>query len=265
MHRSTDEGAWLKSPYDGRAELLKPEDSMRIQLGLGSDVAMCLDDVPRADDKEQAVRSKTLRTHAWARRCKEYHNNRSKGQLLFGICQGGMDAELREKSARFISGLDFDGIALGGLAIGEPIRTMRIMIRATLPHLPAAKPRYLMGVGSVNDMLECLSMGVDCFDSTFPTQNGRHGTLFTWQGSLKLSNKGYADDLGPIDKKCGCFVCRNYSRAYVHHLLSVGEPAGKKLASYHNLWFVQKLVSKSRDAIISGTFHDLKARVQKTI
>jgi len=249
MQKSTDEGALMKDPYSGITKLLTPEESMDIQLTLGSDVAMCLDDVPKHDDSLQTTRSKTLRTHSWARRCIEHHKKKRSKQLLFGIAQGGMHKDIRKKSIEFISDLGFDGIALGGLAIGEPVSTMFDMIEATIQHAPEDRPRYLMGVGSPQDLVKCIGLGVDCFDSTFPTQNGRHGTLFTFKGKLNIRRKEFSDDMAAIEADCKCQVCKTYTRAYIHHLLKVGESTGKRLASYHNLWFVQKLIEKSREAI----------------
>jgi queuine tRNA-ribosyltransferase len=263
LESSTEEGAPFRSPYSGKSELITPEKAMEIQLALGPDVAMCLDDVPKHDDPLQAVRSKTLRTHSWARRCKAYHDEHKKKQLLFGIAQGGTHKDIRKKSIEFIKALDFDGIAMGGLAIGEPISTMYEMIWASVSHLPKTKPRYLMGVGSPQDLLECISQGVDCFDSTFPTQNARHGTLFTWNGNLNIGRREYASDLGPIEDGCGCPTCKNHSRAYVRHLLGLNEPAGKILATQHNLHFIQNLIQKSREAIGEGKFEKFRAGVAK--
>jgi queuine tRNA-ribosyltransferase len=254
LQKSTPDGLYFKSPYDGTTGLITPEKAMDIQIGLGSDVAMCLDDVPRPDDTPQAVRSKTLRTHSWAKRCRTYHTKHQSSQLLFGIAQGGSDPELRRKSIAYISGLGFDGLALGGLAIGEPAEVMRQVIKTSVPLMPQDKPRYLMGVGSPEDLLECIGLGIDCFDSTFPTQNARHSTLFTWSGKLRIDRKEFADDTRAIDEKCGCMVCRNFSRAYLQHLQKANEATGKKLATYHNLTFVQELISSARLAIQQGRY-----------
>jgi queuine tRNA-ribosyltransferase len=258
LEKATHEGAYFRSPFDGKTERITPERAMEIQIALGSDVAMCLDDVPKADDNLQAVRSKTLRTHAWAKRCKEYHDIHGGKQLLFGIAQGGTDPMLRAKSAAYMTKLDFDGIALGGLAIGEPVAAMREMIAQTLPHIPSAKPRYLMGVGSPEDLLECIGQGVDCFDSTFPTQNARHQTLFTWKGKLRLDRKEYSRDLSPIDEDCGCRVCRDHTRAYLQHLFKVREATAMKLATYHNLYFIQELMTRARTAIEKDHYREWK-------
>jgi len=263
--KSTDDGTYLKSPYDGKTELITPEKAMEIQSALGSDVAMCLDDVPQHDDDRVTVTAKTARTHDWARRCKMHHDKINKKQLLFGIVQGGMSIPKRRTSAQVLRELDFDGYALGGLAIGEPISTMKRVIKATLPHLPEQKPRYLMGVGSPSDILQCIAQGVDCFDSTFPTQNSRHGTIFTLKGRLKLMNRTFKNDFSPIDKDCTCPTCKNHTRAYLHHLLNAGEPAGKMLATVHNLHFMQKLVEGARTAISEKKFTGYCRSVQKII
>jgi queuine tRNA-ribosyltransferase len=258
LQKTTDEGAYFKSPYDGKTELITPERAMEIQLALGSDFAMCLDDMPKADDDKQTVKSKTLRTHSWAKRCKEYHDKHKNDQLLFGIAQGGTDKELREKSAKFISTLNFDGYALGGLAIGEPTKDMLETIRHAAPLLPEDKPRYVMGVGSPADILECIGYGIDCFDSTFPTMNARHNTLFTWQGKLRIDRVEFRDDLTPIDPTCQCRTCKEYSRAYIHHVLRVDEAVGKKLATIHNLAFMMRLLQESRNAIEQGRWDGFK-------
>jgi len=258
--KSTEEGILMKSPFDGKSYVLTPEMAMDIQMTLAPDVAMCLDDVPRHDDDQKTILEKTERTHRWALRCKTHHNK--KGQLLFGIAQGGNDPKLRKKSIEYISSLGFDGIALGGLAIGEPISTMHDMIEKSINFAPKEKPRYLMGVGSPEDILLCILMGVDCFDSTFPTQNGRHGTIFTWKGRLKITNKKYRNDLEPIDRKCKCIACKNYSRAYIHHQLRVGEAVGKRLATFHNIFFVQELVKWAAMQIRKDTTNNLNQLIQ---
>ena len=268
LQKSAEEGAFFRSPFDGKTALLTPEDAMRIQLELGCDVAMCLDDVPQYDEDMQGIRSRTLRTHSWAKRCKKEHDrlkvdDPEKRQLLFGIVQGGTDPGLRKKSAQFISTLGFDGVAIGGLAIGEPRDVMQKMVDASVPHLPKDRPRYLMGLGRPLEILDCIAKGIDCFDSTFPTKNARHGTLFTWDGDLRINQARYAKDLSPIDKRCGCPVCRRYSRSYVHHQLKLNEPTGKRLATFHNLWFMQRLMEKARDAIQNQSFKAFLERFRK--
>lgn len=258
MQKSDDKGAHFKSPYDGKVELITPEKAMDIQIALAPDVAMCLDDVPKHDDDDKTRMAKTERTHAWAARCKSHHDKHKDRQLLFGIAQGGMDKDLRKKSIEYMKTLDFDGLALGGLAIGETVSTMYDMIEATMEHMPEDKPRYLMGVGNPADLIHAVSVGVDCFDSTFPTQNARHATIFTWKGKLRLDRVENRTDMAPLDEECGCKVCRNFSKAYIHQLLRVKEPTGMKLATYHNVYFMQKLMERIRLEIENGTFEEWK-------
>ncbi len=254
---ATGEGMLLKSPYDGRVELITPEKSMEIQLALGSDVAMCLDDVPGAGESAASAKEKTERTHRWAEQCKRYHDRHKKSQLLFGIAQGQKSIAERKKSMRHISSLGFDGTAIGGLAIGEPTGTMHRLIEATANLAPRDKPRYLMGVGSPPDILKCVCMGIDCFDSTFPTQNARHATLFTWNGPLRILHRAHSRDLSCIDSRCGCIVCRRYSRAYIHHLMKLDEPTGKMLCTMHNLAWMQGFMRIIRKRILEGTIRSL--------
>ncbi|MFW6014486.1 MAG: tRNA guanosine(34) transglycosylase Tgt [Nanoarchaeota archaeon] len=255
---TTPDFASFKSPFNGQVHEITPEKAIDIQNSLGSDVAMCLDHVPKYNDDYRAVRSKTLRTHSWARRCKEHHDKLKTKQLLFGIVQGGNFIEMRKKSIEFLEKLDFGGIAQGGLAIGEPVEKMYEMLKETTPLMPENKPRYVMGVGNPLDILECISHGIDCFDSTFPTQNARHGTLFTFNGGLKLLQKQYRNDHSSIEESCSCFACKNYSRAFIRHLLKNREGVGFELATIHNISFMQRLMEKIRKAIKMGRFNDLK-------
>jgi len=248
----TNEGVYFRNPFTGKKMLFTPETSIKIQNSLGSDVAMCLDDVPRAGDPKKRVEEAVERTFLWAGRCKEAHSNR--GQLLFGIAQGGVDRKLREKSTNQIIGLGFDGIALGGLAIGEPKKKMLEAIETSIPLLPEEKPRYLMGVGSPEDLIKAVSLGIDCFDSRMPTMNARHGTVFTESGNLNIDSSMNRLDPRPIGKNCGCFVCRDYSRAYLHHLFRTKEENALKYMSYHNLFFIQNMMNRIRESIQEGKF-----------
>jgi queuine tRNA-ribosyltransferase len=251
--KSTAEGLHLKSPFDGRAHLLTPEKSMEIQQTIGSDIAMCLDDMPSFSRDKKYVAEKTKTTHEWAERCLAAHTD--KKQLLFGIAQGGVYADLRKKSMKFISSHEFDGIALGGLAIGEPLSNMHDMITATIEIAPRDKPRYLMGVGSPEDIFKCITLGVDCFDSTFPTQNARHNTLFTHKGKIKIFKGRYKHDLKPIDEECDCPVCAKYTRSYIHHLKRMEEPLGMMLATVHNLAFITNFMKDIRTSLKEGRFY----------
>ncbi|MGM5487674.1 MAG: tRNA guanosine(34) transglycosylase Tgt [Nanobdellota archaeon] len=250
--RTLPEGAVFRNPFRGKKELITPKRLIEIQAVIGSDIAMVIDDVPRHDVSYDAAFRSMQNTHEWARECRKHHS--MKGQLLFGIAQGGMFKDLRKHSAQYIASLGFDGMALGGLAIGEPIHTMKEIIDYTIGFLPKDKPRYLMGVGSPLDMIEAIRCGVDMFDSTFPTANARHCTAFTFNGPLKLSNAKYRDDPGPIEGGCMCRVCTSHSRAFIHHLMRTKEPLGKKLMTYHNLYFMQQMLKKARQAIGEGQF-----------
>ena len=254
--KTTNEGAYFKSPFDGKLHVLTPEYSMDIQETLGSDIAMCLDDMPTYSKNKKHVADKTKRTHLWAERCLESHENRK--QLLFGIAQGGVFKDIRKKSMKFISNLDFDGIALGGLALGEPLDKMYDMIKTTVPLSPKNKPRYLMGVGSPEDIFKCVSLGIDCFDSTFPTQNARHSTIFTKKGKLRVLKGRYKNDLKSLDEDCNCVVCKKYTRAYIHHLQRMEEPLGKMLTTVHNLSFIINFMKDIRIAIKENRYEKFK-------
>jgi queuine tRNA-ribosyltransferase len=254
--KTTDKGLHLRNPFDGRLHVLTPELSMEIQSTLGSDIAMCLDDMPNYSKDKKYVAEKTKTTHTWAERCLASHANSK--QLLFGITQGGIFKDIRKKSMQFISKLDVDGIALGGLAIGEPVNKMYDMIKSTMQYASIQKPRYLMGVGSPEDLFRCISLGIDCFDSTFPTQNARHNTLFTSQGKIKIYKAVYKHDFNPIDEECNCPVCRKYSRAYIHHLQRMEEPLGKMLTTIHNLAFIINFMKDIRTAIKEDRYTKFK-------
>ena len=260
---TTHDTARFRSPFDGKVHDITPEKAIEIQNCLGSDVAMCLDHVPKYSDNYRAVRSKTLRTHSWARRCKVHHDKLKTKQLLFGIVQGGNFVDMRKKSIEFFNKLDFDGLAQGGLAIGEPVEKMYEMLKETTPLMPENKPRYVMGVGNPVNILECVSHGIDCFDSTFPTQNARHGTIFTFNGKLKLFKNKYKNDHSPLEKDCSCFACKNYTRAFIRHLLKNREGVGLELATIHNIYFMQKLMNKIRDSIKEKRFDKFKIELQK--
>jgi queuine tRNA-ribosyltransferase len=247
FHKTTEEAGFFRSPFNGKTYAISPEKAIEIQQGLGSDVMMCLDEMPLYTQTKLQVASATRRTHTWARRCLAARRNCR--QLLFGIVQGGTFKDLRQKSARFMSELDFDGMSIGGLAVGEPRQKMHGMLRVSLPFLPEAKPRYLMGLGSPEDLLDSIGMGIDIFDSAFPTQNARHGTLFTLGGKLKITNAKHRESKKAVEQDCGCYLCTNFSRSYLHHLFRMGEPLGLRLASLHNLHFMSSLLNEVRTAI----------------
>jgi queuine tRNA-ribosyltransferase len=255
LRKLTEEGALFQSHLDGSRHLLTPERAMEIQEALGSDIAMALDEcVPYPASHEYALASQELTTR-WARRAKAAH--RRTGQALFGIVQGGMYPDLREQSAQDLVELDLDGYALGGFAVGETKRVMYDLIGQTAACLPEHKPRYLMGVGTPADLVECVKLGVDMFDCVMPTRNARNGYLFTRQGKLVVKNARYARDERPIDPDCTCYTCQHYSRAYLRHLFMADEMLGPRLNTIHNLHYYMDLIELIRAAILEGRLESL--------
>jgi len=259
--KSTSKSLHFRSPFDQKIHYITPEKIMKIQLAIGADVAMMLDEMAPANSSKEEFRKAMEKTHRWAQESLEAHTRLKKNskQLLFGIVQGGFYPDLRKKSAEFISSLDFDGIAIGGVAIGETKKQMYTALDNSVPFIDEKKLHYVMGVGSPVDILECVARGVDCFDSVFPTQNARRNTLFTWQGKMIIDKQIYKQDKKPIDPNCDCFVCKNYSRAYIHHLSKINEPVGKRLKSVHNTHFMQRFMEKIRMSIIDGEFDKFKS------
>ena len=256
--RTSTKGIEFRSPFDGTKHILTPKKVMEIQNTLGSDVAMALDHMPLAGCTRKEAIESLKNTHRWMKQCKRFHNNSK--QLLFGIAQGSVYKDLREKSVRYIDSLDFDGIAFGGLAIGEPKEKTYEMVRVSSLNCSKEKPRYVMGVGSPEDILQCVSLGVDIFDSVFPTRNARHAEIFTHQGSINIENSSFKEDYTSIDEECGCKVCKKHTKAYLHHLFKTKEPLGLMLASYHNLFFIQKMLVDVRKAIKNNRFDEFKCR-----
>ena len=241
----------FRSHIDGARVELSPERAMAIQSELGSDIAMQLDHViglPAPRDEVADAMSRSLR---WAERCLA---SRSEDQALFGIVQGGLDAELREESARSLAELPLEGYAVGGLSVGESAVEMYDTIAATTPHLPTDRPRYLMGVGRPEDLVEAVHRGIDMFDCVMPTRNGRNALAFTDEGPLRLRNERHADDTSPLDEDCSCLACRRHSRGYLRHLFQAGEMLGPILLSVHNLTYYQRIMAEMRAAIESDTF-----------
>jgi queuine tRNA-ribosyltransferase len=251
-----DEGATFRNVYDGSATRFTPELAARVQRNLGSDVAMCLDQVPPAGVTRRELEDAVRRTTEWARRQRDA--GRAPGQLRFGINQGGTDPELRRRSADEIAGLDFDGNAIGGLAVGEDRGLMFETTRATAERLPADKPRYFMGIGDPEAILEVIAAGVDMFDCVLPTRTARTGSATTWRGRLNLRNARYARDPEPLDPDCDCPACTRFSRAYIRHLVNQNELLGLRLLSLHNLRFVVRLTDGARKAIERGAFAAFK-------
>ncbi len=264
LRKINDKGVTFKSPFDGKDYFLTPEDVMEIENKIGSDVSMVLDHVNKYGDSYETFRDTLLRTMRWAERCKSYHDkNCSDKQLLFGIVQGGLFNDLKEISIRHANSLDFDGIAIGGLAFGEPRKEMFDILSHSMKFIDRKKPVYLMGVGEPTDLVESVARGIDCFDSRFPTMNARHGTLMTSNGRLMIKNKEFRNDEKPVDEECSCFVCKNYSRAYLHHMLRFNEAVGLRLATYHNLHFIRNLMKEMRLAIVEQRFEEFRKDFNK--
>ncbi len=264
LKKIDDKGVTFNSPFDGKDYFLTPEDVMDIEDKIGSDVSMVLDHVNKYGDSYETFKDTLLRTMRWAERCKTYHDKNCSGkQLLFGIVQGGLFRDLKEFSINHANSLDFDGIAIGGLAFGEPREEMFDILDHSMRFIDRKKPIYLMGVGEPTDILESVARGVDCFDSRFPTMNARHGTLMTSKGRILIKNKEFRNDEGPIDEECGCFVCKNYSKSYIHHMLRFNEAVGLRLASYHTLYFTRNLMKEIRTAITEGRFEKFRNDFKK--
>lgn len=252
MRKISEEGVRFQSPVDGRKILMTPESSMQVQRELGSDIVMIFDEcTPYPATYEQAHDSMQLSLR-WAKRSKDAHANNP--SALFGIVQGGMYEQLRKISAHGLLEIGFDGYAIGGLSVGEPKDERDKVLEATLPELPSDKPRYLMGVGKPEDIVEAVKRGIDMFDCVIPTRNARNGFLFTRYGTLKIRNSQYQHDTRPIDEKCGCYTCQHYSRAYLRHLDKCGEILGARLNTIHNLYYYQELMRDIRAAIAENRF-----------
>jgi len=250
LRKVTDEGVTFRSHIDGSTHFLSPEKAMAVQVDLGSDIAMALDEcVPYPCTYEDALDA-VSRTTRWAQRCKS--SPRHDEQAVFGILQGSMYPELRRKSAVELVDMDFPGYAIGGLSVGEPKELMYEMLDYTVPLLPEEKPRYLMGVGSPDCLVEGVMRGIDMFDCVLPTRIARNGTVFTRRGKLVVRNAACTKDPAPLDPDCDCYTCRNYSRAYIRHLIKAGEVLGIRLTTIHNLHFILRLMQELRQAIRQG-------------
>jgi queuine tRNA-ribosyltransferase len=256
LRKITEDGVLFRSHIDGSEHFISPEKAIEIQNNLGADIIMAFDEcIPYPCDYDYAKDS-TLRTTRWAERCLSAQNRSD--QALFGIVQGGVYRDLRELSARDLVSLDFPGYAIGGLSVGEPKQLMYEVLDYTVPLLPADKPRYLMGVGTPDCLLEGVSRGIDMFDCVLPTRIARNGTVLTKKGRLVVRNAQYARDFGPLDPDCSCYTCRNYSRAYIRHLIKANEILGLRLTTIHNLAFLLDLMAEIRKHIEDGTFAQFK-------
>jgi queuine tRNA-ribosyltransferase len=265
----TEEGADFQSHLDGSRHLLTPERATDIQARLGSDIAMVLDECVALPAARDEVASSMLRSVRWAGRCRDRLNAlrsgpvagvdvTNQGQAQFGIVQGGTFRDLRDESADATVAIGFEGYAIGGLSVGEPIDEMYAVTESTARRLPADQPRYLMGAGTPEDLVECVARGIDMFDCVLPTRNARNGQLFTSEGRINIKNARYAEDDGPLDPQCGCYTCRHHSRAYLRHLFAAGEMSAGALNTLHNLSFYLDTMRRIRDAIAFRTFDNFR-------
>ncbi len=257
LRKITEEGVAFRSHLSGEPLFMGPEESMAVQNALGSDIMMAFDECPPFPADRDYLTQSLLRTTRWAKRCIAAHKNPDR-QALFGIVQGGMEHDLRKLSAEQLVELDLPGYAVGGLSVGEPKPLMYEVLEYTTPLLPKDKARYLMGVGSPDDLFEGVLRGVDMFDCVLPTRIARNGTVFTSKGKLVVRNAQYARDFAPLDDACDCYTCKNYSRAYIRHLIKADETFGIRLTSYHNVYFLIKLMEKIRQAIETDTLLSFK-------
>ena len=263
LRKIKEEGVTFASHVDGRKIFMGPEESMQIQSNLASTIAMAFDECIENPAEYGYVKESCERTYRWLVRCKaemarlnSLPDTINKHQMLFGINQGSTYEDLRIEHMKKIAELDLDGYAIGGLAVGEEAEDMYRVIEAVEPYMPVNKPRYLMGVGTPQNILEAVHRGVDFFDCVMPSRNARHGNIFTWHGKMNLTNEKYATDMRPLSEGCNCPTCRNYSRAYVRHLIKAKEAVGMQLAVTHNLYFYNELTRKIREALDGGYFEE---------
>jgi queuine tRNA-ribosyltransferase len=256
LRKISEEGVTFQSHLDGSSHFLTPERVMEIQRVLGSDIAMVLDECVPYPSAYESVKNSTERTSRWARRCLKAR--RETDPALFAIIQGGIHRDLREESAQTLVEMDFQGYAIGGLSVGEPKSAMLDVLEWTTPLLPENSPRYLMGVGTPEDMIDAVMLGVDFFDCVLPTRNARNGTLFTSSGKISIKQAQYAEDGMPVDETCPCYTCRHYSRAYLRHLYLTKEILSSRLNTIHNLYYYIGLLEKMKEAIQEGRFLDFR-------
>ena len=265
LRKIKEEGVYFSSHIDGKKIFMGPEESMQIQSNLGSDVAMAFDECVENPATYEYAKASCERTVRWLERCKAEHDrlNGLPGtinpqQMLFGINQGATFPDLRVWHMEEIAKIDCEGYAIGGLAVGEPTEVMYEIIDAVEPHMPADKPRYLMGVGTPSNIIEGVARGIDFFDCVMPARNARHGRLYTWEGSINIKNEKYKLDDSPIDPTCHCPACQHFSRAYLRHLFVAGEMLAMRLAVLHNLYFYNTLMARIREALDNGTFSQFR-------
>lgn len=272
LRKISEEGVKFNSHIDGRHIFMGPEESMRIQANLGSDIAMAFDECIKIPSPREYVEKSCDRTYRWLVRCKaalsEYNSREdavNPGQMLFGINQGATFADVRIEHMKKIAALDLPGYAIGGLAVGETHQEMYDTIQAVEEYMPKDKPRYLMGVGTPGNIIEGVARGVDFFDCVMPARNGRHGHLFTWNGIINIKNEKYMRDEQPIDPECDCPVCKRYSRAYVRHLFKANEMLAMRFAVMHNLYFYNKLMEKIRMSLDNDNFEQFRSKYTKML
>ncbi len=258
LTKITEEGALFQSHLDGSSHMLTPEKSIQIQQSLGADIIMCLDECVEYPADRNRVEQALDRTRLWGDRCKAALDTDS-GSLLFGIIQGGMYADLRRKSADMLLETDFPGYAIGGLSVGEPKELMYSMAEATLAMLPDDRPKYIMGVGTPEDLVELAGLGADMFDCVMPTRNARNGQLFTHAGTINISNAVHRTAKEPVDEKCECYTCRNYSRAYLRHLYMSREILAYRLNTIHNVYYYVNLMKDLRKAVMQGRYSEFRS------
>jgi len=259
LAKIADDGVTFQSHLDGSKHLLSPEKVMDIQACLGTDIMMCLDQCIQYPATREQCRGALITTTQWAQRCKQAWQNSHNGHnALFGIVQGGMFTDLRRQSAEELMDIDFSGYAIGGLSVGEPVNIMLGVADFTLPLLPQIKPRYIMGVGTPENLMELAAMGADMFDCVLPTRNARNGQLFTQHGTINISNARYKDDTDPLDPDCGCYTCRGYSRAYLRHLYLARELLAYRLNTIHNIHYYIHFIKEMRTAILADEFDSFR-------
>ena len=262
LRKINEDGVEFRSHIDGSKHFMRPEDSIAIQEKLGADIIMAFDECVKLPAEQDYSQKSMERTVRWAKRCKEFHSRED--QALFGIVQGCTFEKQRIECARLLQEIDFPGYAIGGLSVGESHEEMYRILDCTVPELPKEKPRYLMGVGFPTNLVEGIARGIDMFDCVLPTRNGRNGTVFTHEGRMNLKNLKYARDFTPMDPHCGCYACRNYTRAYIRHLHTAGEILAARLCSLHNVHFLVNLVAEARQAIIDGRFAQFRRNFMET-
>ena len=262
LRKITEDGVEFRSHIDGSKHFMRPENSIAIQEKLGADIIMAFDECVKLPAEQDYSQKSMERTVRWAKRCKEFHSRED--QALFGIVQGCTFEKQRIECARLLQEIDFPGYAIGGLSVGESHEEMYRILDCTVPELPKEKPRYLMGVGFPTNLVEGIARGIDMFDCVLPTRNGRNGTVFTHEGRMNLKNLKYARDFTPMDPHCGCYACRNYTRAYIRHLHTAGEILAARLCSLHNVHFLVNLVAEARQAIIDGRFAQFRRNFMET-